>query len=333
MNLSLRLFSEKSPRAVRGEGHKLLTKERVRSAREGRGNEMLEIKELKKTYPSGVQALKGISLEVPAGMFGLLGPNGAGKTTLMKIAATLLEPDSGEIEIDDVDLITHKQAARRMLGYLPQEFGLYPTLTAEQTLDYLAKLKGVMDDKERKALIDALLERVNLSSASSQKVGGFSGGMRQRLGIAQALIGQPKLIIVDEPTAGLDPEERIRFHNLLSEIAGEETVVILSTHIVSDVSNLCGRMAIIRQGEIIASCSPREAISQITGAIWEAALPREKVSAVKSRLKVISSQVFEGSVRVRVFSQAGRPGEEFRPAAPSLEDYYFSLASHPESVN
>lgn len=294
---------------------------------------MLEIRELKKTYPSGVHALKGITLEIPSGMFGLLGPNGAGKTTLMKIAATLLEPDSGAVEMDGVDLITHKKAARGMLGYLPQEFGLYPTLTAEQTLNYLAKLKGVTSDRERKALIDALLERVNLSSASKQKVGGFSGGMRQRLGIAQALIGQPKLIIVDEPTAGLDPEERVRFHNLLAEIASENTVVILSTHIVSDVSNLCGRMAIIRQGEIIASCTPQEAINQITGAIWEATVPREKMSAFKSRLKIVSSQVFEGQVRVRVYSKGVRPGDEFRPVTPSLEDYYFSLASQPVSVN
>jgi ABC-2 type transport system ATP-binding protein len=295
---------------------------------------MLRITELKKTYPSGVRALKGITLEIPSGMFGLLGPNGAGKTTLMKIAATLLEPDSGGVEIDGVDLITHKMAARRMIGYLPQEFGLYPTLTAEQTLNYLAKLKGVMEDKEREALIDALLERVNLSSARKQKVGGFSGGMRQRLGIAQALVGHPKLIIVDEPTAGLDPEERVRFHNLLSEIAGENTVVILSTHIVSDVSNLCGRMAIIRQGEIIASCGVLEAISQMTGVIWEAALPREQVSPLKrSQLKIVSSQVFGGQVRIRVYSKGGRPGEEFRPATPSLEDYYFSLVSRPEGVN
>jgi ABC-type multidrug transport system ATPase subunit len=301
---------------------------------EDRREEMLGIKELKKTYPSGVQALKGITLEVPPGMFGLLGPNGAGKTTLMKIAATLLEPDSGGVEIDGVDLITHKRAARRMLGYLPQEFGLYPTLTAEQTLDYLAKLKSVMDDKEREALIDALLERVNLSSARKQKVGGFSGGMRQRLGIAQALIGQPKLIIVDEPTAGLDPEERVRFHNLLSEIAGENTVVILSTHIVSDVSNLCDRLAIIRQGEVIASCSVQEAIGQMAGVIWEAALPRERVSALKrSRLKIVSSQAVGGQVRVRVHSTGERPGDEFSLATPTLEDYYFSLVSRPEGAN
>lgn len=294
---------------------------------------LLSIKELKKTYPSGIQALKDINLEVPSGMFGLLGPNGAGKTTLMKIAATLLEPDSGRVEMDGCDLVADKRGARRMLGYLPQEFGLYPTLTAEQTLNYFAQLKGIIDDKERGALINALLERVNLSNAGKQKIGGFSGGMRQRLGIAQALIGQPGLIIVDEPTAGLDPEERIRFHNLLSEIAGENTVVILSTHIVSDVSNLCGRMAIIRQGEIIASCTPQEAIGKITGAIWEASLPREKVSALKSRLKIISSQMFEGRVRVRVYAKGERPGEEFIAATPSLEDYYFSLASRPESVN
>jgi len=185
---------------------------------------MLKITELMKTYSGGIQALKGISLEVPRGMFGLLGPNGAGKTTLMKIVATLLEPDSGTVEMNRVDLITRKDKARQMLGYLPQEFGLYPTLTAEQTLDYFAKLKGVWNKKERASLVDALLERVNLSSVRRQRVGGFSGGMRQRLGIAQALIGEPELIIVDEPTAGLDPEERVRFHSLLSESAGANVV-------------------------------------------------------------------------------------------------------------
>ncbi len=295
---------------------------------------MLNIKALQKTYASGVQALKGITLAVPAGMFGLLGPNGAGKTTLMKIAATLLEPDSGGVELDGVDLIADKQAARRMLGYLPQEFGLYPTLTAEQTLHYLAKLKGVLEYKERSALIAALFEKVNLSAARKQKVGGFSGGMRQRLGIAQALIGQPKLIIVDEPTAGLDPEERVRFHNLLAEIAGENTVVILSTHIVSDVANLCDSMAIMRQGEIVASGTPQEAIKRINGAIWEADLPREKVIALQqARLKIVSTQMFAGRVRVRVYAPGARPGEEFSPATPSLEDYYFSVASQTERVH
>ncbi len=294
---------------------------------------MLEVRELKKTYAGGVQALKGINLEVSAGVFGLLGPNGAGKTTLMKILATLLEPDSGEIAVNNVDFINQKMAARRMLGYLPQEFGLYPTLTAEQTLSYFARLKGVMDGKERARLIDALLERVNLSPERRQPVGGFSGGMRQRLGIAQALIGQPRLIIVDEPTAGLDPEERNRFHNLLSEIAGQETVVLLSTHIVSDVSTLCGAMAILRHGEIIAFCTPQAALAQIANLVWEAAVPREIVSILKSRLKVISTQMFEGRMRVRVLSPDGRPGEEFSPVLPTLEDYYFSLVSQPESVN
>lgn len=294
---------------------------------------MLEIKGLTKTYASGVQALKGINLEVSAGVFGLLGPNGAGKTTLMKMLATLLEPDSGEIEVNGVDFISQKMSARRMLGYLPQEFGLYPTLTAEQTLVYFARLKGVTDGKERAAMIDALLERVNLSDARKQPVGGFSGGMRQRLGIAQALVGHPRLIIVDEPTAGLDPEERNRFHNLLSEIASEDTVVLLSTHIVSDVSNLCGTMAIIRGGEIIAFCTPQAALAQIANVVWEAAVLREQVSILKSRFKVISTQMFGGQVRVRVLSPDRRPSEEFSPAIPTLEDYYLSLVTQPEHVN
>lgn len=291
---------------------------------------MLGIKDLKKTYPSGIQALKGITLEVPSGMFGLLGPNGAGKTTLMKIVATLLEPDSGRVEMNGVDLITRKDKARRMLGYLPQEFGLYPTLTAEQMLDYFARLKGVTDKKQRRGLIGALLERVNLSSARKQRLGGFSGGMRQRLGIAQALIGEPELIVVDEPTAGLDPEERARFHNLLSETASENTVVILSTHIVSDVSNLCSRMAIIRQGAILASCTPQKAIDQLRESVWEATVPRENVSALKSRFQVVSSQMFDGQTRLRVISKGARPSEEFTPASPALEDYYFDLVSQPE---
>jgi ABC-2 type transport system ATP-binding protein len=288
---------------------------------------MLKINELKKTYSSHIQALKGISLEVPTGVFGLLGPNGAGKTTLMKIVATLLEPDSGTVEMNGMDLISRKDSARQMLGYLPQEFGLYPTLTAEQTLDYFAKLKGVWKGEQRRTLIGALLERVNLSSARKQKVGGFSGGMRQRLGIAQALIGEPELIIVDEPTAGLDPEERVRFHNLLSETAGEDTVVILSTHIVSDVSNLCSNMAVIRHGEILALCTPRQAIDGLKESVWEATVPREKVSSLKSRCQVISSQMFDGLARVRVISKGKRPSEEFAPATPILEDYYFDLVS------
>jgi ABC-2 type transport system ATP-binding protein len=288
---------------------------------------MLKISELTKTYSGGIQALKGISLEVPRGMFGLLGPNGAGKTTLMKIVATLLEPDSGTVEMNGIDLLARKDKARQMLGYLPQEFGLYPTLTAEQTLDYFAKLKGVWIKKERAGLVDALLERVNLSSARTQRVGGFSGGMRQRLGIAQALIGEPELIIVDEPTAGLDPEERVRFHNLLSESAGENAVVILSTHIVSDVSNLCSQMAVIRKGAILVSCTPRQAIEQFKDSVWEASVPREQVAEVKSRCLVISAQMFDGLARLRVIAKGRRPSEEFSPATPVLEDYYFDLVN------
>jgi ABC-type multidrug transport system ATPase subunit len=288
---------------------------------------MLVIRDLVKTYPSGVQALKGISLDQPAGVFGLLGPNGAGKTTLMKILATLLEPDSGTVRMNGADLMTDKDHARRLLGYLPQDFGLYPTLTAWQMLDYFAKLKGVTDRKQRHGLIDALLDKVNLSSARRQRLGEFSGGMRQRLGIAQALIGEPKLIIVDEPTAGLDPEERVRFHNLLAETASENTVVILSTHIVSDVSNLCSQMAIIRDGKILAPCTPRQAVDGLKGTVWEAIVPREQVAAIKPHLRVISSQMFDGEVRLRVIAKDGRPAEEFAQATPVLEDYYFDLVN------
>ena len=290
---------------------------------------MLVIKDLVKTYSSGVQALKGVSLELPPGVFGLLGPNGSGKTTLMKIVATLLEPDSGTIEMNGVDLITRKDHTRRMLGYLPQDFGLYPTLTARQMLDYFAKLKGITNKKERHALIDALLERVNLSSEPTQPLGEFSGGMRQRLGIAQALIGEPELIIVDEPTAGLDPQERVRFHNLISETASENTVVILSTHIVSDVSNLCSRMAIIQKGKILSSCTPRQAVDQLKDSVWEATVPREKLPAFKSRFNVISSRMFDGQARLRVISKGQRPSEEFTPATPILEDYYLDLVNQP----
>ena len=294
---------------------------------------MLEIKQLEKTYASGVHALKSISLSIAPGMFGLLGPNGAGKTTLMKILATLLEPDSGEAQMNRIDLINDKHSTRKMLGYLPQEFGLYPTLTAEQMLNYFAKLKGVWEREERAALVNSLLERVNLLQARKQRLGGFSGGMRQRLGIAQALIGQPQLIIVDEPTAGLDPEERIRFHNLLSETAGEDAVVILSTHIVSDVSSLCSQMAVIRQGEILASITPPQAMDQLKDSVWEATVPREQVAALKSRNQVISSQMFGGLARLRVISRGERPSEDFTPATPALEDYYFDLVNQRERAS
>jgi ABC-type multidrug transport system ATPase subunit len=292
---------------------------------------MLKIRELTKTYGNSIQALKGISVDVSPGVFGLLGPNGAGKTTLIKILATLLEPDAGTVAFDGFDLISRKDKTRRLLGYLPQDFGLYPTLTAEQMLNYFAKLKGVADKEERRTLVDALLERVNLSSARKQRLGGFSGGMRQRLGIAQALIGQPQLIIVDEPTAGLDPEERNRFHNLLAETAGDDAVVILSTHIVSDVSSLCSQMAVIRDGAILASGTPQQAIDQLKDSVWEATVPREQVADLKSRYRVISSQMLGGQARLRVIGV--RPSEEFTPATPVLEDYYFDLVNQRERAN
>jgi len=294
----------------------------------GRHENMLTIKELTKTYPSGVQALKDVSLSIPAGMFGLLGPNGAGKTTLMKILATLLEPDSGDARMNGLDLIADKPETRKILGYLPQDFGLYPTLTAAQMLDYFAKLKGITDRKERRSLVDTLLERVNLSAERNRRLGGFSGGMRQRVGIAQALIGNPRLLIVDEPTAGLDPEERARLHNLLAESAGENTVILLSTHIVSDVSSLCSRFAVIRGGEILAATSPEDALAQLQGRIWEAIVPREQSSGVEANGKVISKQMAGGNMRIRMLSENGKPAGLFTAVNATLEDFYFTTVNH-----
>src|ERR1051325_3058878 len=236
---------------------------------------MLVIKNLAKTYSSGVQALRNVTLDVPAGMFGLLGPNGAGKTTLMKILATLLEPNSGTAEMRQVDLITDKHRARRLLGYLPQDFGFYTTLRAEQMLDFFAQLKGVVSVKERRRLVDVLLERVNLSNARRKKLREFSGGMQQRRGIAQALIGNPQLIIVDEPTAGLDPEERVRFHNLLADI-GREVIVILSTHIVDDVAALAPSSAAIGKGKVRLAGEPQAQVARLQGKIWRRVVARER---------------------------------------------------------
>ena len=288
---------------------------------------MLVIRDLVKTYSSGIQALKGISLEIQPGMFGLLGPNGAGKTTLMKILATLLEPDSGTAEMDGHDLITMKAETRKKLGYLPQDFGLYATLTAAQMLDYFAKLKGVSDKKERRSLVDSLLDRVNLSAERNRRLGGFSGGMRQRVGIAQALIGNPELLIVDEPTAGLDPEERARLHNLLAESTAGNTVVLLSTHIVSDVSNLCSHFAVIRSGQILTATSPETALAELEGRIWEATVPREQVVDLKASGKVISTQMAGGLTRVRMLSKNGKPAETFVAVTATLEDHYFIVVN------
>jgi ABC-type multidrug transport system ATPase subunit len=245
----------------------------------------------------------------------------------MKILATLLEPDSGAAEMNGIDLIDAKAETRKILGYLPQDFGLYPTLTAFQMLDYFAKLKGVKNKKERHSLVDALLEKVNLSAERHRRLGGFSGGMRQRVGIAQALIGNPDLLIVDEPTAGLDPEERARLHNLLAESAGENTVVLLSTHIVSDVSNLCDRFAVIRRGEIVAATSTGAALKQLDGHVWEATVPREHVAHLEEVGKVISKQMAGGNTRVRILSENGKPAAAFAPVPATLEDFYFTVVN------
>lgn len=282
---------------------------------------MLAIRDLSKTYANGVQALKNVTLDIPNGMFGLLGPNGAGKSTLMRTIATLQDPDSGSIQLDELDVLGNKQIARQNLGYLPQEFGVYPKVTAEAMLDHFAVLKGVTARAERKALIEALLRQVNLWDVRKRKLGTFSGGMRQRFGIAQALIGKPKLIIVDEPTAGLDPEERQRFLNLLAEI-GENVVVILSTHIVEDVTELCPRMAIISQGQVLLSGEPREAIRSLEGRVWRREVPGGALEDYRQRMTVLSTRLAGGKTILHVFADT-RPEDGFDSVAPDLEDVYF----------
>jgi len=287
----------------------------------------LVIRDLSKRYGNGVQALDRISLEIGPGMFGLLGPNGAGKSTLMRTLATLQEADSGSARLGDIDVLREKDRVRRVLGYLPQEFGVYPKVTSAEMLDHFARLKGLTDAKTRKATVDALLERVNLARVRDQKLGGFSGGMRQRFGIAQALIGSPKLIIVDEPTAGLDPEERVRFHNLLADI-GEDVIVILSTHIVDDVADLCPRFAVISKGRVLLVGEPREAVSRLGGRVWQRAVPRDEVAAMQAELPVISTRLHAGKTIVRAFSTSP-PMSGFEAAQPELEDVYFSaVAGH-----
>jgi ABC-type multidrug transport system ATPase subunit len=282
---------------------------------------MLTIRDLSKTYANGVQALKGVSLDIPKGMFGLLGPNGAGKSTLMRTIATLQDADTGSIHLGDLDVLADKPAARRQLGYLPQEFGVYPKVSAEAMLDHFAVLKGVVARGERKQLIEALLRQVNLWDVRKRRLGTFSGGMRQRFGIAQALIGAPKLIIVDEPTAGLDPEERNRFLNLLAEI-GENVVVNLSTHIDEDVTDLCPRMAIIAQGQVLLSGQPADALRALDGRVWRRTIPTSAVDDYKARMTVLSTRLAGGKTIIHALADAS-PEAGFEAVAPDLEDVYF----------
>jgi ABC-type multidrug transport system ATPase subunit len=260
-------------------------------------------------------------------MFGLLGPNGAGKSTFMKALATLIEPDQGAISLGDIDVLRDPTRARGHLGYVPQEFGFHATLSARETLSYFAQLKGVADRGARQTLVDHLLERVNLGHARDQEVGGFSGGMRQRLGIAQALIGTPRLLIVDEPTSGLDPVERARFHELLAETAGMETIVLLSTHIVADVADLCPRVAIMGQGEIRSITTPADAVEDLAGAVWEAVVDREQVARLAERFTMLSATATPSGIRVRLVSRGERPAERFELRPATLEDYYFTTVS------
>ncbi|HEY0154591.1 MAG TPA: ABC transporter ATP-binding protein [Longimicrobium sp.] len=284
---------------------------------------MLTIRALTKTYPNGVHALRGIDLNIGRGLFGLLGPNGAGKSSLMRTLATLQEPDAGSIAFDGLDVLAQPEAHRRHLGYLPQQFGVYPRVSALELLDHLAVLKGLAERRARREQVEALLHQVNLWEHRKKPVSGYSGGMRQRFGIAQALLGDPRLIIVDEPTAGLDPEERNRFHNLLAEVA-EQVVVILSTHIVEDVRQLCPRMAILADGRILREGAPRELVAELDGRVWSTVATRAAVEDFRSSLHVLSTQLFEGKTRVHVLADE-LPGEEFAAVEPGLEDVYFSV--------
>lgn len=293
-----------------------------RTVHQGEAAMELHIRDVSKTYPNGVQALKDVTLTIPAGMYGLLGPNGAGKSTLMRILATLQEPDRGSIRLGDTDVLRHKDAVRRSLGYLPQEFGVYPKVSAERLLDHFALLKGIAERGARREVVEALLRQTNLWEVRRQKLGGYSGGMRQRFGVAVALLGNPKLVIVDEPTAGLDPAERVRFLNLLSEV-GENSVVILSTHIVEDVSELCTRMAIIDRGEILLEAEPLGAIAEMRGRIWRSVIDRGALAALEREHAVISTRLLAGRTVVHVHSDT-TPGPGFEPAEPDLEDVYFS---------
>jgi ABC-type multidrug transport system ATPase subunit len=287
---------------------------------------VLSVRKLVKVYPGGVTALRGIDLDVPNGMYGLLGPNGAGKSTLMKILAGLLEPTSGEVTLDDLDAVADPMAVHARLGYLPQDFGFYPHLTGEQMLTFLLRLKGVEAPGGLKGLVAELLSRVNLSFAAKRKLKGYSGGMRQRLGIAQAVAGDPRLLVVDEPTAGLDPEERQRFYRILAELAGER-IVVLSTHIVEDVAVLCPRFAVISQGRLVAVTTPREARRRLAGRIFLGRGTDEELRSIRRRCRVTQALLVEGRNQVRIFQPDGEPPAGFEAVEPSLEDAYMVLVS------
>jgi ABC-2 type transport system ATP-binding protein len=282
----------------------------------------LQINNLSKTYPNGVKAINGISLKITNGMFGLLGANGAGKSSLMRTIASLQAPSEGSITFNDVDIVSKPQYVRENLGYLPQEFGVYPKISAEKLLNHLAILKGILNNKERKEQVTALLQQVNLYQHRKKSVYTFSGGMRQRFGIAQALLANPQLIIVDEPTAGLDPEESNRFLNLLSEI-GENVIVILSTHIVEDVRNLCPKMAILSNGQIISEGNPTALVASIEGKIWTKIIPKKDLEIYKKAFDVISTKLISGETQIRVLSEK-RPEAGFEMITPNLEDFYFT---------
>jgi ABC-type multidrug transport system ATPase subunit len=282
---------------------------------------MLTIKALNKTYANGVQALKDVHLQIPTGLYGLLGPNGAGKSSLMRTIATLQEPDSGSIHFDDIDVLQDKEALRRQLGYLPQDFGVYPKVSAEDLLNHFAVLKGLTQRAERKEMVEGLLQQTNLWEARKRKLGTFSGGMRQRFGIAQALLGAPRLVIVDEPTAGLDPDERNRFLNLLAEI-GEQVVVMLSTHIVEDVTDLCPRMAMIVKGEVLLQGEPQAAIELLRDKVWRKRISKSALPEYQQRFNVLSSRLVAGQPQINVHCES-QPDEGFVQVEPDLEDVYF----------
>lgn len=291
---------------------------------------ILKITNLSKTYPNGVKALDNISLEIHNGMFGLLGPNGAGKSSLMRTIATLQEADSGSVFLDDLDIFKQPTELRKTLGYLPQEFGVYPNITAIQLLDHIATLKGIHNKKERKQLIQYLLEKVNLIDHKNKKVKGFSGGMKQRVGIAQALIGNPKLIIVDEPTAGLDPGERNRFHNLLAAV-GEKVIVILSTHIVDDVRELCSNMAIMNKGHLVYQGTPQKGIDELKGKVWKKIIQRNQVADYKKKYHVISDKLVAGKPLIHILATSD-PENDFETTPPSIEDVFFSKINTQDST-